>query len=271
MTDGPTDGLPRTLETVSRAFNVVRALKELDGAGVTELADHLDRSKSTVYNYLSTLREEKFVVKEGDTYRLSLQFLLVGEYVRNQNVLYQFGKPELDELAAKTGEYAHLATVEHGLSVNLYKVSGEKAVGSDYQTSKLQRADYLHSSATGKAILAHLPHERVEWIVDEYGLPSKTENTITEPDELFTTLEQIRERGYARNDQEEIMGLQAIGAPILDSQGRILGAVSVSGPIERMKEPDYHESVVESVVNTTNVIEVNVNMEATESEFSTFV
>ena len=270
MTNEPTNGSPRTLKTVSRAFDVVRALEELNGAGVTELAEHLGFSKSVVYNYLCTLREEKFVVKEGDTYELSLQFLLVGEYVRYQNVLYQAGKPALDELAEKTGEFAHLAAEEHGLGVNLYKVSGEKAVGSEYQVNKLQQADYLHFSATGKAILAHLPRERVEWIVDEYGLPAKTESTITDREALFDELETIRERGHSLNEEEEITGLQAIGAPVRNRHGRVLGSISVSGPVRRIEQSEYHDQLIEEVVNTANIIEVNINMEETDNEFPTF-
>jgi len=270
MDEERSTGSPRTLQTVSRAFDVVRALESLDGAGVTELAEHLDVSKSVAYNYLTTLREERFVVKEGDTYRLSLQFLLVGEYVRNQNALYRIGHGEVEELAATTGEYAHLSTEQHGLNVNLYKVSGEKGVGVDYQTSKLQRADYLHFSATGKAILAHLPHERVEWVVDQYGLPVRTENTITDRDALFEELARVREQGYALNDEEEIMGLQAIGAPVLNRHDRVLGSISVSGPVKRLKDPDYHEQVVDAVVSTANVIEVNVNMAESDDDFPTF-
>lgn len=263
-------GSPRTLQTVSRAFDVVRALEELDGAGVTELAEHLDISKSAAYNYLATLREETFVVKEGDTYRLSLQFLLIGEYVRNQNDLYRLGRAEVEDLAASTGEYAHLSVEQHGLNVNLYKVSGEQGVGAEYQTAKLQRADYLHFSATGKAILAHLPRERVEWIVDRYGLPARTDNTITDREALFEELERVRERGYALNDEEEITGLQAVGAPICNRHGRVLGSISVSGPVKRLKDSDYHDEVVDAVVSTANVIEVNVNMADSDDDFPTF-
>jgi DNA-binding IclR family transcriptional regulator len=260
------DGSPRTLQTVSRAFDVIRGLESLGGARLTELADHLDLSKSVVYNYLSTLREEQFVVKEGDTYSLSLQFLLVGEYVRNRNALYRNGKDELEALAESTGEYAHLTTEQHGLSVNLYKMSGATAVGSDYQVSKLQRADYLHVSATGKAILAHLSRERVEWIVDRYGLPGRTSETITDREALFDELETVRERGYAVNAEEEVRGLQAVGAPVVAADD-VLGSISVSGPIKRMRDPDYHDEVVEAVVSTANVIEVNVNMERSDDDF----
>jgi DNA-binding IclR family transcriptional regulator len=270
MTDRDPPAEARTLTTVQHTFDVVRALEELDGAGVTELADRLGMSKSAVYSHLTTLREERFVVKEGHTYELSLQFLLMGEYVRNRNPLYRHGKGELEGLAEETGEYAHLATEQHGLGVNLYKVHGEKAVGSDYQTSKLQRPDYLHFSATGKAILAHLPEERVHEIVDRYGLEAKTEHTITDRDALLDELERVRERGYSTNDEEEITGLQAVGAPVCDADGRVLGSVSVSGPVNRMREDEYHEFVIEQVTNAANVIEVNVNMADTTADLPTF-
>ncbi|MFC4357872.1 IclR family transcriptional regulator [Halobium salinum] len=270
MTDRDPPAEARTLTTVQHAFDVVRALEELDGAGVTELAERLGMSKSAVYSHLTTLREERFVVKDGHTYELSLGFLLLGEYVRNRHQLYRHGKRELEGLAEETGEYAHLATEQHGLSVNLYKVRGEKAVGSDYQTSKLQRPDFLHFSATGKAILAHLPEERVHRIIDRYGLERKTEHTITDRDALFDDLERVRERGYSTNDEEEVKGLQAVGAPVRDATGRILGSVSVSGPVNRMREPEYHDSVVEHVTNAANVIEVNVNMADTATELPTF-
>ena len=260
VTEEVTGESPRILKTVSRALGIVRALEELDGASVTELADHMDISKSAAYNYLMTLEDGQFVVKSGGTYTLSLQFLLLGEYVRNRNPLYEAGKDEVERLANETGEYAHLATVQHGLSMNLYKVQGEKAVGSDYQTVKLQRPDYLHVSATGKAMLAHLPREEVKGILDQYGLTRRTENTITDRDALFEELRGARERGYVYNNEEEVEGLQAIGAPILDRSGHTLGALSVSGPVKRMSDPAYHDAIVEQVVNAANVVEVNLNM-----------
>jgi DNA-binding IclR family transcriptional regulator len=266
MADRPDSTSPRTLKTVQRAFDVVRALQDLDGAGVTELAEELGLSKSSTYNYLSTLREHQYVVKEGDTYRLSYQFLHIGEYVRGQTDIYRHGREELDILAHETGRYVHLATEQHGLGVNLYKVRGEEAIGSRYQQSKLQRPDYLHFSATGKAILAHLPRERVEWILDEYGLVRKTANTITDPEELFAELERTRERGYSVNAEEEIEGIRAVGAPILAQDGEVLGSVSVSGPAHRLRQPEHRERLVKAVTDTANVVEVNIVTQASDDD-----
>ena len=252
------DGSPRTLKTVERDFEVISALQDLQGAGVTEIADHLGMSKSAVYNHLATLRKLRFVVKEGDTYRLGLRFLLLGEFVRNQNELFRHARDEIDALARETGEYAHLSTEQHGLSVNLYKAKGDRAVGTDYQTRRLQKPDYLHFSATGKAILAHLPRDRVEEIIENHGLERNTEHTVTDPEELFAALERIRERGYSTNEEEQVKGIYAIGAPILDDSGWALGSLSVSGPVNRFQDEDYHDRIVGLVTETANVIEVNV-------------
>lgn len=257
-----TDESTRTLKTVMRAFDIIDGLKELNGAGVTELANHLGMSKSTVYNYITTLRQKGYIVKRDDSYELSFQFLFLGEFVRNQDVLYANAKPEVEKLASDTGEYVHLITEQHGLAVNIYKARGESAVGSEYQTELLQKPDYLHYSASGKSILAHLPDSRVEEIIQQHGLNRRTVNTITDKDELFEELEITRERGYATNNEEEVEGLRAIGAPIKDRHDSVLGSISVSGPVSRISE-EYDDSLIDKIINTANVIEVNINMAET--------
>lgn len=247
----------RAVETTIR---VLEALKELGGATVTELADHLGLTKGTVHNHVSTLEQHRFVIKERGQYNLSLRFLIFGEYVRNDDILYQIGEPEITELVEDTGEIVHLSTEQHGLSMKLCKLLGEDAVGERFHAVKLQRPDYLHYTATGKAILAFLPRSRVERIVDEYGLTELTSNTITDSAALFDELEATRARGYSLNDQEEVEGIRAVGAPVRDQTGRVLGAISVSGPVNRMQEERFQEILPEKVTNTANVIEANINL-----------
>ncbi len=270
MSDGSKSDSPRLLQTVSRAFDVIEALQELNGAGVTELAGELDMAKSSVYNYLRTLEERRFVVRDGDVYRLSYRFLHVGEHVRGRAPVYVHGTNELDLLAHETGRYAHLATEQHGLGVDLYKTKGKEAIGGRYQRSKLQRPDYLHFSATGKAILAHLPDDRVEWILDEYGLVKRTAETITDRDALFDELARIREQGYAVNREEEIEGIRAVGASILTPRGDVLGSVSISGPAHRMRTPEYEAKMIGAITDTANRIEVDINTSEANDEFPDF-
>jgi DNA-binding IclR family transcriptional regulator len=270
MTDGPESESPRLLQTVTRVFNIISALQRLDGAGVTQLATELDMAKSSVYNYLRTMEEHRFVVRREGIYRLSYRFLHLGEYVRGCTPVYVHGTDELDKLAHETGRFAHLSTEQHGLGVDLYKAKGQEAIGTRYQRSKFQHPDYLHFSATGKAILAHLPPERVEWIIDEYGLVKRTAATITEPETLFEELDQIREQGYAVNREEEIEGIRAVGAPILTPSGDVLGSVSISGPAHRMRSPEYEADMITAITDTANRIQVNINTESANGDVPPF-
>lgn len=253
-----TDTPGRHLKTVNTTVEVIQGLVELDGAGVTELAEYLDLSKAAVHNHLTTLQANRLAVKRGSTYHLGLRFVTLGEYVKHQSVLYEAGTGPTDDLAGTTGEYAHLMTEEHGRGIHIYKARGTEAVAEEYHNLNLERPDYLHYSSTGKAVLAYLPDDRVEFIVEEYGLPRRTENTITDPDVLRDELEGIRERGYATNDEEEIIGLRAVGAPIRASDGRVLGAISVSGPTSRMKGEAFRSEIPEQVMEAANIIELNI-------------
>lgn len=261
-----TENSSRRLETVARACAIVEALDELGGAGVTVVADHVGISKSSAHAYLNTLRERQLVVKEGTTYQLSLEFLYLGNGVRHRHVLFPHAKSVVESLAERSKEYAHLMCEQHGLERNIYKVAGENAVGSEYHTTKERKADYLHFTASGKAVLAYLPEERLERIVDAHGLVHKTSNTITDRERLKDELATIRERGYAVNDEEEIVGIRAVGVPIRDETGAVLGGMSVSGPTGRLTDETCHEEFPGLLKESANVVEARLNMsQASES------
>lgn len=248
----------RQLATVEMTIEVLEALEELDGAGVTELAEYLNLSKSAVHNHLSTLRANNFVVQKEETYQLGLRLMTMGEYVKHQNNLYQAGQSVTEDLAAETGEYAHLMAEEHGLGFHVYKAQGPEAVAEAYHDVNLEKPYHLHHSAIGKAVLAHLPKESIDAVIETYGLPKWTENTITDEAKLHEELKRTRERGYAVNDEEEVIGLRAVGAPIKTNELGLVGAVSVSGPVSRIKGDIYEEKLPEKVLQAANVIELNL-------------
>jgi DNA-binding IclR family transcriptional regulator len=146
-----------------KSIRILEALKKLDGAGVTELAEELGYSKGTVHNHLSTLEENEFVIKNGSTYRISLWFLTLGEYARLQTPLLEVARPEIDALAEETGEIANLLVEEHGRGIYFSISRGENAVNLDTYVGTRQ---YLHTSAVGKAILAHMTDKRFEEVIE---------------------------------------------------------------------------------------------------------
>lgn len=252
------DDSPRTLTTVETTCDVITALKDLERAGVTELAEHLDLSPGAVYNHLATLRDQQLVAKDDGKYRLSLRFFNLGQFVKHRTLVYNVAKPELDELAKETGSYSNLMIEEHGLGIYLYKTRGKMGITEEYQALKTEVADHLHYSSTGKAILAHLPPQRVEAIIDQHGLPAQTEHTITDAGRLFDELEAIRDRGYARNDEEEIPGARAVGAPILGPDGDVLGAIAVSATVGELDDEAFRTTIPNKVMKAANVIEVRL-------------
>lgn len=240
------------VKTAQTTFRIVETLKALDGATVTELANHLDIAKSSAHNYLQTLEHEGYVVETEGTYEVGLRFLDLGGYARSRERLYTIAIPEMERIAEATGEYANLLVEEHGLGVFLARERGANAVSLDSYTGQSVR---LHTTALGKTVLAYLPRERVESIVDRHGLPAKTERTITDRAELFDALEKIRQRECAYDREERIKGLNCVAVPILYDD--IAGALSVSGPVSRMGQERIDEEILPELRRAANIIELN--------------
>ncbi|MCU4925866.1 IclR family transcriptional regulator [Halobacteria archaeon AArc-dxtr1] len=243
------------IQAIDRTFGIVEALRTAEGAGVSELARAVDLPKSTVHNHLRTLERAGYVVHHGDEYRVGLKFLQLGERARRHHDLYDVARAQVDKLAEQTGEISGLMTEEHGEGVFIYRGRGAEAAHID--TAIGDRVP-LHCTALGKAILAFLPADRREEIVDQHGLAEITENTITDRDELFAELETVRERQIAFDDAERLDGLRCVAAPILDQSDTVLGAISIAGPTHRMKDERFRSEFTETVLGAANVIELNI-------------
>lgn len=245
-----------SIRAVDRTFTIIDGLKELNGATVTELAEHAELPKSTVYNYLQTLLEDEYIVEDDGVYRVGLRFLEIGEHARCKQEVYQVAPTEIDKLAEETGELANLVVEEHGLGVYLYRSKGDDAVDLDNPVGKRQ---YLNGTAFGKAMLAYMPEAQVERIIDRHGLPARTENTITDRETLYAELDQIRDRGWALDDGEGLQGLRCVSVPILTDDESVHGAVSISGPKSRLRGERFREEIPDLLQAATNVIEINMN------------
>jgi DNA-binding IclR family transcriptional regulator len=253
MTEAAADDAIQSVET---AFEIIEALRRLGGAGVTELAGEMELPKSTVYNQLQTLERQAFVVKDRDEYHLGLRFLGLGEFVREKKEVYRMIEPKVTEIAEKTNERAHFVAEEQRHAIHVHTKTGVNAVenGTDSGT---RRTD-LHAVAAGKAILANLPDDELEAFLDENTLDAFTENTITDRNQLYDALEAVCDRGYAQNDEESMLGLRAVAAPILYPDGQLLGVLSVSGPTHRLKGERFETEIPDLLLGSSNEIEINV-------------
>jgi DNA-binding IclR family transcriptional regulator len=252
----------RTVEAVQTSCRILNAMRENGTIGVTELSDRLDVSKAGIHSHLATLEENGLVVNEGGTYRISLFFLDFAEAAKNEIEFYDIIKGELDSLAEDTGEVAQFMVEEHGLGVYLYKAVGSSAVQT---SSYVGNRKHLHCTALGKVILAYLDADRCREIIDQRGLPEQTENTITDIDILMSELDEIRDRGYAFDDEEVLKGLKCVAAPVRNKNDDLIGSISVSAPTSRVNEERFREELPQQVTHTANVIEIQINA----AQFST--
>lgn len=250
----------RTIKTADRLLTLVAGLDELEQAGVTEIANHIDLPTSTVHQYLASLEANEYVVKDGSEYRLSYRFLEHGMKLRENSQLYIQSESVLDGLAAETGEIAWLVVEEHGLAINLERVVGEH--GLEKFRGHVGGRSKLHTHAAGKALLAEMSEERVDEIVDKHGLASYTEATVDSRDELKTELAEIKNRGYSFNDNETIAGIRSVGAAITDSSGEPLGAIAVGGPDNRLKGSYFRDELPELVLGAVNEIELKISVDS---------
>jgi IclR family transcriptional regulator, acetate operon repressor len=217
-------------KTTATSLQVVDAVDELDGARLTEIAEEVGLSTSTVYTHLKTLVDHGYVTKMNDRYELGLKLFHLGEEARRRDDRYELARESALELANATGEEVSFAVEENGRSTILFdEVSNPSVEGF-----QVGHQFYMHNSASGKAMLAEFSDEYIDDVIDRWGLPRKTPNTITDRDRLFEEIETVRSQGYAVNDQEALEGLRAVAIAAKNPDGTVFGSLDVSGPPYRL-------------------------------------
>ncbi|ELY62934.1 IclR family transcriptional regulator [Natrinema versiforme] len=241
------------IQSVETAFEILDYLQHNEEAGVTEIADALSVSKSTAHGHLSTMESIGHVVKVDGTYRVGLSFLELGHHARSRYNLYESAKAEADQLAEMTGERCQIMVPEGHHGVYIYQTAGEQAVRTD---SHIGSTVDLHCTAVGKCYLANLPEDELEAYLDDVGLAEQTEHTITDREAFRDELETVRQQGYALNREERIIGMRAVGAPIVTDQNDVLGAISVSVPTTRIDDRAAEDELPKQVQRSARVIAI---------------
>lgn len=215
----------REVKSVRTAFRLVAAIQERDGATLADLTEELDLAKSTVHNYVRTMESMGYIVERNGRYRLGLRFLTNGMAARNGIAGRDAVTYRIRALAEELSQPVWWVLEEFGRGIFV-----EKAVPDDAEKiyGRVGKRSYLHVHAPGKAILATLPAEYRDRIVDYHGLPVHTTKTKTERASLQSDLDRAREQGYAISDGEAALGVQSVGVAFEDSAG-ITHAIGVFG------------------------------------------
>jgi DNA-binding IclR family transcriptional regulator len=229
---GAKDAVPGQVQSVDRALSVLDLLARRGEVGVTDLAADLGVHKSTAFRLVTALERGQLVEQVGDRgkYRLGLGILRLAAATTARLDVTRESQPVCERLAQELGETVNVAILDEGSAMNVLQEFGTAAVGS---RNWIGQRTPLHATSSGKVLLA-FADETLRKAVLSGPLERHTELTVTDPDELRRQLDQAIQRGWASTDDELELGLAAVAAPIRNGGGRVIAAVSVSGPSYRL-------------------------------------
>jgi len=244
--EAPTTHEPLDLTNKS-VIKAAVLLKELgrhrQGITVTELAQAGEMTRPTAFRLLLSLEQTGFVERVDNHYMLGWQVARLGRLADPYAGAVARVQPVLDEYAVRLNETFSFVIVR---AEGDHKVIAE-ALGSRYLSASHQYLGGiypLHASATGKLILAEQDDDKIAAELPE-TLDSHTPYTITSRDVLLRELYKVREQGYAVLDNELEEGLFAVGCPVRDVAGRLIGTVTINGPTQRLKSYRLPETIDE--------------------------
>lgn len=231
---------------------VLQALRDLDGAGVSEVATQLDVSVGSAHKHLNTLRELGFVDKDGTTYHLGLRFLAFGTRARDRRRIYHVARPHVQKLSSAATETASVAVEENGTGFYLYSARPNRG---ETPAQHEGRSAPLHATASGKAVLAAMATDRRDDVLAAATLDGYTANTITGRQELLAELQTVRDQGLAYDREEHRDGHVAVAASVSDETGTPVGAIEISGSAGRLRGKRLEEDVAGLVLSTAKSVE----------------
>ncbi len=229
--------------------NAARVLKSFSAQrptwGVSELSAELGLSSSSVHRLLSTLADEGVLEQDDESgrYRLGLSVFDMAAAMPKQRSLHEAVLVSMTELRSRTGETVQVGVLDGREVVYVERLDSPNTLRV---FTELGRRAGAHRTSSGKAIMAFLPRTQRERLLKGWTLDRATEYTITEPALLAQELAAVRRRGYAENRQESEVGVVSVAAPIRDSTGNAVAALSLAGPSERMdsNRATYTEAVM---------------------------
>lgn len=232
------------IQSLERAIEILRLLSlHTSGLALGDIAERLTLNSSTVHHLLATMKQQGFIDQDPETkaYHLGYGIIsLVSRYLRSID-LYTAALGPIRKLRDLTEETSYL-TILHGRDlITLIEMVGTRPVQARRPT--LPGQSTLHSTASGKTLLAYLPPDRAEEILSALELTRYTDNTITSLADLQVELERIRRHGIGLDYEENLPGVSCIAAPVFDSYGQCIGTASIAFATKAIPNQGWHRLV----------------------------
>lgn len=222
--------MPKKFYAVSaliKANEILELLLQRGEASFTEIHTTLGHPKSSTYKTISTLESLGFIREVGDSakYTLGLRLIELGSKAAGQIDLTTEARPLVKNLSTATERTVHLGILDGSEVIYLLKENVHGSISIDTWAGKRVG---VHSTAMGKVLLAWKNERDINAILKKVDLVKLTPNTRVNPDDVKASLEEVRKRGWATDDEENWKMVRCVAAPVRDNAGRVCAALSVS-------------------------------------------
>jgi DNA-binding IclR family transcriptional regulator len=243
------DGDGNKVRSVERAVDLLEELMaQSSPISLVELSERVKLHPSTAHRILATLELRRFVYQDADTklYTLGPKLLYPAQSGQPSQALRNFVTPILQEISQTTGESTTMAIRSGNHAMAIAKAASGRSVDVSLQSGALAP---LHCTAVGKSILSNLDTLEVVKVIEAEGLAPNTPNTITDVSKLLDELKRVRKQGYSVDNEEWEIGIRCVAVPVFSEDGKVFGAISISGPTGRItkeKAPGLAEKIRKS-------------------------
>jgi len=218
-----------------KVLKILEALQgNPSGLQLKEIARMTAINKSTAYRFLAHLQSQGYLYRDDTgAYVIGPKLARMGSGVNLEETLRKMSRSVLQKLWTATGETVNLATLDGQQILYLDVIESSHTFRLASQVGSRRP---LHCTALGKAMLAHLPDKEIAELLPFLTFERITPRTLTQPAKFKKELAKTRLRGFALDDEEAVLGARCIAAPIFDAGGKVIGGLSVSGPLTRISE-----------------------------------
>ncbi len=224
-----------SVQSVDRALNIMEIISDYsNGLGITDISEKSSLHKSTVHRILKTLIDNGYVEQDGvsKNYLITFKLYNLGKRKIENLDIVKVAKPSIEILSTKVKETVHLVIRDGADVVYIDKVEADNTIN---MSSKVGRRSPVYCTSVGKSMLAYETDEVIKSVWDESNILKYTENTIIDYNNFLRELAKVKELGYALDNEENEIGVVCIGAPIFDHTNKVIGAISISGPSNRIE------------------------------------
>lgn len=250
------------IDAVAKALEVLGVFDGSERLTLVDVSKRVGLNKTRVFRLLHTLAAFGYIERSEDDRRFSLGLKLFERAGAVRLDLRKIALPIMQGLHRKFNETVNLGLID--ADEVLYLEILESGHSFKVATS-VGRRSHIHSSSLGKAIAAFLNEDQIKALLPRKRLVKRTERTITDSEKIKAELEEVRRKGYAFDNQEDVQGAACVGAPIFDKAGNPVAAISISGPTSRVLQ--RREEMATSLMAACNKISRQLGFSGNQSHF----